>query len=233
MPLCLSQLYTLMQQALQKARDFFLNEPVGKGGRLGFRTNVLFKNDSRLDIPVEFRIKYGQPGQLHECIVTRGVDPRQQGHFAIPVNRDKPTHYLLNPDNGLIIAGRIKFLVGTEWIDPVDLDNGECPLTLVQVVNRQNTNNSTISPVSDCTPFGYELPQWDYIIPSDMPHRHQPPVYPLEDWQFECPAMVFVYLPNKRTDIYDCVKMLSDLEFGISSQCIVQSTVQKQQNLDQ
>jgi hypothetical protein len=70
-------------------------------------------------------------GELHECLVTRGIDSHQQQvqrgpFFAIPDNPEAPTHYVGNPKNQKFAAARIKFRVQSgEWIDPFQLHNGK------------------------------------------------------------------------------------------------------------
>lgn len=59
------------------------------------------------------------------------------------------------------------------------------------------------------------------------------PLNPVEPWQYQCPSIVFFYIPEKRTDIYDCIKALSDLEFGINTQCMVQETCNRQNRMEQ
>jgi hypothetical protein len=54
------------------------------------------------------------------------------------------------------------------------------------------------------------------------------PVYKLEDWQIECPAIVFVYASDNKSDQYNFMKMLSDFHFGVQSQYIVQANCSKQ-----
>ena len=78
--------------------------------------------------------------------------------------------------------------------------------------------------VSEIAGIGYSMKGLD-VISDRMAEPDPSPVYPLEDWQFVCPSLVFFYLPEKRTDMYNCVKMLSDIEFGINTQCIVQNNV--------
>lgn len=48
------------------------------------------------------------------------------------------------------------------------------------------------------------------------------PCFPLEWWQIECPAMVFVYLPEANSESYHFAKLLAHCYFGVSSQCIAQ-----------
>jgi hypothetical protein len=63
------------------------------------------------------------------------------------------------------------------------------------------------------------------------------PYFPLKLWQIECPAMIFVYLPNDEQKQYHFVKLLSHFFFGVSSQCVVQGKYsdqfQKGRNADQ
>jgi hypothetical protein len=59
------------------------------------------------------------------------------------------------------------------------------------------------------------------------------PLWPLQESQIECPAMVIFYIPEKRTDLYDCIKMISDIELGISTQVIVQKTCSGQKRIEQ
>jgi hypothetical protein len=59
------------------------------------------------------------------------------------------------------------------------------------------------------------------------------PLWPLKESQVECPAMIIFYIPEKRTDIYDCIKMISDIELGISTQVIVQKTCSGQKRIEQ
>jgi hypothetical protein len=56
------------------------------------------------------------------------------------------------------------------------------------------------------------------------------PLYKLEEWQIECPAIVFVYAADNKSDQYDFMKMLSDFHFGVQSQYIVQAKCSKQGN---
>jgi hypothetical protein len=101
-------------EATQKARNYFLDRGMYAGGQLGFKTDVLF-----LD------------GELHECLVTRGIDSRQQqvqrgAFYAIPSNPKAPTHYIGNPINNKYASARITFRVKSgEWIDPHQLHNGK------------------------------------------------------------------------------------------------------------
>lgn len=82
--------------------------------------------------------------------------------------------------------------------------------------------------VSDVAGIEYRLDGQDQIVPESEVMPNPRPYYEMEDWQFECPALVFFYLPDKRSDLYDCVKALSDLEFGVNTQCIVQETCSRQ-----
>jgi hypothetical protein len=82
--------------------------------------------------------------------------------------------------------------------------------------------------VSEIAGIGYSVKDFPDIILDREAEPDPSPVYPLEDWQFVCPSLVFFYLPDKDTKMYDCVKVLSDLEFGINTQCIVQNKVCEQ-----
>lgn len=57
--------------------------------------------------------------------------------------------------------------------------------------------------------------------------------FKVEEWQIECPAMIFCYLPDDDKSFYDCVKTMGDLELGVATQCIVQETATKQKTLNQ
>ena len=46
----------------------------------------------------------------------------------------------------------------------------------------------------------------------------------------ECPAVVFIYLPERKTDTYHFVKMLASYFHGVPSQCLVQQTYIRQKS---
>lgn len=71
-------------------------------------------------------------GGLEVCIVTRGIEdnggpPKDDAPlYAIPVDRRKPTHTVINRENDTMMAkARIKFEVQGQWVDPVNLAAGE------------------------------------------------------------------------------------------------------------
>ena len=81
--------------------------------------------------------------------------------------------------------------------------------------------------VDDIGEVGYKVLSGDQVE-TIVFDENPTPLYELQHWQYECPALIFVYLPENRTDLYDCVKLMCDLEFGINSQCIVQETAKRQ-----
>ena len=49
----------------------------------------------------------------------------------------------------------------------------------------------------------------------------------------ECPALVFVYLPDDSTDTYNAVKMISHFFWGLQCSCAVAKKFESQRNPDQ
>lgn len=79
---------------------------------------------------------------------------------------------------------------------------------------------------------GYKVPNWNPIIQSseisDMKLYNA-----IDEWQLECPSILFCYLPEKETGPYNCVKSICDLFIGGNTQCIVQKTASAQKQLGQ
>lgn len=51
------------------------------------------------------------------------------------------------------------------------------------------------------------------------------------NWQMECPAIVFVVFRTKEKETYSIVKMCTNYEFGVQSQCLVKETHDSQRNV--
>ena len=51
--------------------------------------------------------------------------------------------------------------------------------------------------------------------------------------QVECPSLVFVRLPSDNVPVYHFVKLVSNIEFHVQSQCFVHSKFQSQRSPDQ
>ena len=88
----------------------------------------------------------------------------------------------------------------------------------------------------DITEIGYELRLEDNSVITVLASEANPnpePIFPLESWQYQCPSIVFFYITKKETHTYDCIKALSDLEYGINTQVIVQKTYKAQKTPDQ
>ena len=80
--------------------------------------------------------------------------------------------------------------------------------------------------------MGYKVPNWNPII-QESEISDKKLYNAIDDWQLECPAMLFVYLPEKETGSYNCVKSICDLFIGGNTQCIVQKTASAQKQLGQ
>ena len=51
--------------------------------------------------------------------------------------------------------------------------------------------------------------------------------------QIECPSLVFVRLPSDDKSVYHFVKLVSNIEFHVQSQCFLHDKFKKQRNPDQ
>lgn len=77
--------------------------------------------------------------------------------------------------------------------------------------------------------FGFRTQGWDAIITCDEIADIKP-IVDVEDpeRQIECPSMIFCYLPDTGTRLYENVKTICDFYPGVNSQCIVQAKVRSQ-----
>jgi hypothetical protein len=162
-------------------------------------------------------------GGIHKFFISRGIDfslrpINDSPCYVIPPLGDDPifstnyTHNIVDPKTRKGMEARIQFLLKNgKWVDPYDI-NPFGPHSMSDI---------------DCV--GYKNNEKNCIYRDREAEPNPQPIFMLEDWQYECPALVFVYLPEKkRTDLYDYVKLLSDVQFGINSQCMVQETCSSQ-----
>ena len=171
-------------------------------------------------------------GSIESCLVTRFRNENKL--YAICANRNFPTHVITNPKNGKTANARMKFKVRGNWMDPFDLENGTY-WTYDHLLHSHTKYAYIVFAFLVIENFSYlpnnievgfyitgrpELSSSQVIDPQ--------PLYELELWQVECPALVFFYLPEKETMAYDCVKFLSDVFFGINTQCFVHKTLTNQ-----
>jgi hypothetical protein len=83
--------------------------------------------------------------------------------------------------------------------------------------------NRSLFVVDEFQEIGWKILDFDNFIAAEDEAMPNPrPAFELEDWQIECPAIVFVYAADNSTAQYDCVKMFSDFQFGVQCQYIVQ-----------
>jgi len=141
-------------------------------------------------------------GEVRKCWVVRA----ESGcHYCIPPGESLPTH---DGPNGA--KARIQFKKGDTWLDPYSPEMAPEEGHLVEKFGYKNPNSTPhFSDVFFDTAL---LPRPDLILGS---------------WQIQCPSIVFFYLPDDSKDVYNCIKMIGDIEFGINTQCMVQQKCQK------
>lgn len=127
----------------------------------------------------------------------------------IPREPNQFTHVITNAQNGSKAEARVQFLCEGRWLDPSEVA-GDVPVQSL----------------------GYKVPNWNPII-QESEISDKKLYNAVDDWQLECPAMLFVYLPEKETGSYNCVKSICDLFIGGNTQCIVQKTASGQKQLGQ
>jgi hypothetical protein len=77
--------------------------------------------------------------------------------------------------------------------------------------------------VDDVQEVGYRFIDTPNVVhPESVALPDPVPAFPLPYSSIELPAVVFFHLSERRTDIYNCIKMLSDIKFGVNTQVIVQ-----------
>jgi hypothetical protein len=59
------------------------------------------------------------------------------------------------------------------------------------------------------------------------------PLFTVKKWQLECPSIVFVRLKDDNAQVYNLVKMISNVMNGVQSQCFVSSKYEGQRSKDQ
>lgn len=152
---------------------------------------------------------FGTAVSRHGEIRTGWIGKLNGEHFIFP--KVGPTHLITNRLNQYTAEARLMVNVGQRWVDA----NETAPLQRLTIDG-----------------FGFKTEGWDQIIqPSEVSDMKA--IEPIEHWQIECPAMIFLYLPENGTTVYNCAKTICDLQVGVNSQMIVQATAAKQRSLDQ
>lgn len=108
------------------------------------------------------------------------------------------------------------------------------PARMFAIVDNDRNNPVDlfhIQNIASITCFLWVLQNGERVPEERIVNRE--PCIQAEDWQIECPAMIFIYLPKKEAESYNLVKMFAHFVFGVQSQCIVSETFKKQSNADQ
>jgi hypothetical protein len=59
------------------------------------------------------------------------------------------------------------------------------------------------------------------------------PIVVVEEWQLECPSIIFVRLKDDNAQVYNFIKLMSNIMNGVQSQCFVSSKYESQRTKDQ
>lgn len=114
--------------------------------------------------------------------------------YLIPKGKTDTTHKVRNPRNHYEADARIQLWVETkkEWVDPHDLEEGHS-FSIVGYLIEMDGLQEVLQPPEEV----------EVVKPLTI----------LEEWQFEIPSMIFVFVPSKTTHTYDLVKTVSN--FGL------------------
>jgi hypothetical protein len=192
--------------ALQKARDFFLFDSSNYYGSKGFWHKT--------------RVKIH--GGIHSCLVI----PPPENHPCrevglIPPPYAGPSHSLKMED-GRQLEVRVMVQVRSgDKFDPFDLKydfNARCFVHNGEVIgeNRQiyvDEKGSIIERFKEVRPL--------WIVEENKMSE-----------LFECPSIAFVILRDEKVDHYGTVKMLGQFKYGCQTQCIVETKFKGQRSKD-
>jgi hypothetical protein len=213
------QIYALFQEAIKRAKRYFLDgiEP----RQIQFFTNVR----------VEF-------GDLERCLLMR--DKRNGPLIVVRDDRDSPTHIITNKVNNRTAFGRIQVVVNGAVFDP--FDGG------LQQGGTYNTPEAFYSPAhgvltsclvecdvdSEVTAICFKITGREALVYESEIQPDPKPLYALDqDSQIACPDIVFVYLNEEaEKHLYELIKSMSHIyhKSGAVSQCICHSKYSSMRN---
>lgn len=96
---------------------------------------------------------------------------------------------------------------------------------------QRSDNQNDWRPVLFDKQYGFELQDGQLV--HDREVQNTKSLVTVQREKIECPSIVFVRLQNDNSEVYNFVKLLSNLEFGVQSQCFVQTKYSSQRNPDQ
>lgn len=168
------------------------------------------------DLPDLFRraIEKAEKAFLSRLVFFTNVVDREEGavHSCWVMNCGKDSFCSIRPGTATHqnphqenSKARIQFWAENQWWDPENLppEKGH----LVKKIGYQTSPGSKPRPSEEFDPV--PVPIKDLVI---------------EKWQIQVPSIVFFFLPDDSKDVYDRIKMLSDIEFGVNTQCLVQQS---------
>jgi len=198
-----AEIFDAFKEAIFRARNYFLRDSSGF-----FKKNGAF-----------FRTNVISPdGDTTEGIIFPWLEQGSSSfEVVLPQGVYPPTHAV--DLNGQEIIVRKMALVSNH-ASPVDLfdmswnEQGQCTV--------------------EGQPVSLEAYVWISEEGSQIPMEAiKRPVTIAEDWQIECPSVVFCQLPDDGAGRYNLIKLMSNFEFGVQSQCFLGSKFSQQKSPDQ
>jgi hypothetical protein len=172
----------------------------------------------------------GPDGHIEE---TWFVEDNGKWH-RIPPSPDEPSHEICNAvDPSKKAQARLQFFTEDgRWLDPSEVTADSEYICYVPSCYFVFSHNAWHIVRIDFRSKGFKVSGWNQIIAmSDVAEYSF--YNAVENWQIECPAMIFCFLPDVDTTLYNCVKAVCDLMIGTNTQCIVQATAARQKTLQQ
>jgi hypothetical protein len=191
-----------------------------KTGLICFKTNVN-RNQEMEDGTIEC--------PLVDSFVSRFSPTKNPNTKLYEINPNKltATHFVRNKSNLNEAEARIQFKSRRtkEWLDPIDLQRRKYRNFPCALLTWYHSILDLLFPhfkVDGIQEIGYRfVDDPREVMPESCASPDPRPRFPLEDWQVEFLSIVFFIIPERKTDIYDRIKMLSDIEFRVNTQVIV------------
>ena len=226
-------MYDAFIEAIGRAKSFFLYDKQG-----AFRKNNVW-----------FKTRFLKDGNWEECLVIPPPEHIDTDTVGIML-RGGPTH-MLGDTPVRIMAGCVDMGGNQKVVDPFNLrfkphraNNGMMLLFISFSKNCfmiPNISLTSFDPLIGPPHQMFENNKWEQCrfvkyfyqtqdgkIIDDDPDNAMPYTFVEPGHNIEMVAMVFVFLPSDDSQTYNTVKLMSQFEFGIPSQCCVIEKFNKQ-----
>jgi hypothetical protein len=157
-------------------------------------------------LPFFTNVVHEGTGETSTCFVKHWDG--DEFYIILPQSSEMATHEVKLPDEN-VVRVRMMVAVGNDVIDLFDFRDQQSGLVYELV---------------------YLFDDGRTVEPSKFTSR---PLWKVKKWQLECPSIIFVRLRDDNSQVYNFVKLVSNMHIGIQSQCFIHSKYEGQRTKEQ